>query len=98
MNNKTVETETPVTTTPPLPAWELPSLDRIQIQAIMAAILYVGQKPAYDPKSHRHEAEVKAAVKIATDLLLRVEQEEHDYLRRRSANDSYLRPSVQSQE
>jgi hypothetical protein len=98
MSNKTIETDTPVAATPPLPECELPSLDRIQIQAIMAAILYVGQKPAYDPKSYRHEAEVKVAVKIATDLLLQIEQEEHDYLARRSENDCYIRPPVQSQE
>jgi len=98
MSNETTETNAPASTTPPLPESELPSLDRIQIQAIMAAIVYVGQKPAYDPKSYRHEAEVKAAVKIATDLLLRIEQEEHDYLKRRSENDSYIRPPVQSQE
>ena len=88
MSNKIVETNAPVTATSQLPECELPSLDRIQIQAIMAAILYVGKKPAYDPTSYRHEEEVKSSVKIATDLLLRIEQEEHDYLARRSQNHS----------
>ena len=86
MREDNVENNTPVTATSQLPPL-LPSLDRIQIQAIMAAHLYVGQKPAYDPKSPRHETEVKTAVEIAAELLLRIEQEEHDYLRRRSGNE-----------
>src|SRR5262245_23841296 len=98
MTNKTPETDTPVTASVQQAATELPSLDRIRTERIMAAILYVGQKPAYDPRHPRHETEVKAAVKIATDLLLRIEQEEHDYLTRRSGNEMYLRPPVQSQE
>ena len=97
MNNEN-KTKAPVTTKPPLPECELPSLDRIQIQAIMAAILFVGQKPSYDPQSYRYEEEVKTSVKIATDLLVRIEQEEHDYLRRWSENDGYIRPLKQSQE
>ena len=97
MSNKIIETNTLVTATSQLPDCELSSLDRIQIQAIMAAILYVGRKPAYEPTSYRHEEEVKTSVKIATELLLRIEQEEHDYLRRQSENDSYIRPLKQSQ-
>jgi hypothetical protein len=93
MSNKTTETNAPVSTTPQLPPHELPSLDRIQIQAFMAAILYAFRRPSYAP-----ETEVKAAVKIAKELLLRIEQEEHDYLRRRAEDEMYLRPAVQSQE
>jgi hypothetical protein len=40
MSNENVETNAPVNTTSQQPAWELPSLDRIRTQAIMAAILY----------------------------------------------------------
>jgi hypothetical protein len=93
MSHENFETNAPVNATPQLPACELPSLDRIRTQAIMAAILYVGQKPAYDS-----ETAVKAALKIAAELLLRIEQEEHDYLRRRSGDEIYMRSSVQSQE
>jgi hypothetical protein len=96
MSNENVETNAPVTATPQQPASELPSLDRIRTQAIIAAILYVGRRPSYDPTSH--ETEVKAAAKIAAELLLRIEQEEHDYLRRCSEDEMYRRPSVQSQE
>jgi len=90
MSNEKFETTHPVNAEshqPQQPACELPSLDRIQVQAIIATLLYVGQKPAYDPKSPRHEREVKTAVEIAAELLLRIEQEEHDYLRRRSGNE-----------
>jgi hypothetical protein len=60
----------------------------------MAAILYAFRRPSYD-----RETEVKAAVRIAAELLLRIEQEEQDYLRRCSGQDEiYLRRSVQSQE
>ena len=98
MSHKTFETNPTVIATPQQPACELPSLDRIRTQAIMAAILYVGQKPTYDPKSYRHEEEVKTCVKLATELPLQIEQEEHDYLRRCSENEMYLWPSVQSEE
>ena len=89
MNSENAEPNMP---TPQLPASELPSLDRIRTQAIMAAILYAFRRPSYDP-----ETEVKAAVKLAAELLLRIEQEEHDYLRRRSGDEIYMRPSVQSE-
>ena len=59
----------------------------------MAAILYAFRRPSYAP-----ETEVKAAVKIAKELLVRIEQEEDDYLRRRAEDEMYLRPAVQSQE
>jgi hypothetical protein len=92
MINENIQSNAPVNTTSQQPAWELPSLDRIRTQAIMAAILCAFRRPSYDP-----ETEVKAAVKIAADLLLRIEQEEHDYLRRRSEDEIYMRPSVQSE-
>jgi hypothetical protein len=92
MSNENCETNAPVTASAQQPASELPSLDRIRTQAIMAAILHAFRRPSYDP-----ETAVKAAVKIAAELLLRIEQEEEDYLRRRSEDEMYLRPSVESQ-
>jgi hypothetical protein len=93
MSNEDFQLNAPVTAAPQLPASELPSLDRIRTQAIMAAILYAFRRLSYEA-----ETEINAAVKSAAELLQRIEQEEHDYLRRRSGAEIYLEPSVQSQE
>jgi hypothetical protein len=93
MSHENIETNTPLAATPQLPTCELPSLDRIQIQAIMAAILYAFRRPSYD-----RETEVKAAVRIAADLLERIEQEERGYIAQCSEDERYLRASEQSQD
>jgi len=93
MSHENFEPNAPVTASAQQPACELPSLDRIRTQAIMAAILYAFRRPSYDA-----ETEINAAVKSAAELLQRIEQEEHDYLRRRAEDEMYLRPAVQSQE
>jgi hypothetical protein len=76
MSNKTSETNAPAGVSPQQPASELLSLDRIRTQAIMAAILFVGQSPTYDRTLLRHATEMRTAVDIATDLLRIIEQQE----------------------
>jgi hypothetical protein len=97
MSNKTVETKTPVTATSQQPILELPSLDRIQIQAIMAAIIFARRDTTYDPESPMYAKDVRSAVSIAADLLERIEQEERGYIARCSEDERDLLASVQSQ-
>jgi hypothetical protein len=99
MSNENIETNAPANGEPPQPqpVWELPSLDRIRTQAIMAAIVFVGQSPSYDPRSLRHETEVKTAVDIAADLLDRIEQQERHYTENRLIDESGHPETVEPQ-
>jgi len=90
MSDEKFETDAPVTTTPQQPAWELPSLDRIQVQAIMAAILFAPRGTTHDPLSRTDDTytkDLRASVAIAGDLLDRVEQQERHYLENRATNE-----------
>jgi hypothetical protein len=77
--------------------WELPSLDRIRTQAIMAAIVFARRDTTYDPMSSTYADEVKASVDIAADLLERIDRQERDYIARCSQDESGELDTVQSQ-
>jgi hypothetical protein len=100
MSNKTVETDTPVTTTPQPPPWELPSLDRIRTQAIMAAILFASRGRSYKPinlKDTMYTEDLGCSVAIARDLLERIEQQERHFIEDRLIDESRQPDTVEPQ-
>jgi hypothetical protein len=91
MSNKTSETNAPASATPQPPAWELPSLDRVRTQAIMAAILFASRGRMHDPLAHpdyTYTKDLRASVAIAGDLLRKIEQHEQHYLENRLMDES----------
>ncbi len=81
MSNET-ETNVPVTTTQEEPAWELPSLDRVRTQAIMAAILFASRGRRYKPlnlKDTMYTEDLRCSVAMARDLLERIEHHERPF-------------------
>jgi hypothetical protein len=100
MSNKTTETNAPVSTTPQPPRWELPSLDRIRTQAIMAAILFASRGRSYkriNLKDTIYTEDLGCSVAIAGDLLERIEQQERHFIEDRLIDESGQPDTVEPQ-
>jgi hypothetical protein len=85
MSNENIETNAPANSRPQQPqhVCELPSLEGIRTQAIMAAILFAFRGGSHDATNLRdtmYMKELKASAWIAADLLDRLEQRERHYL------------------
>jgi hypothetical protein len=100
MSNKTVETDTPVAATPQPRPWELPSLERIRTQAIMAAILFASRGTSYKRislKDTMYTEDLGCSVAIAGDLLERIEQQERHFIEDRLIDESGQPDTVEPQ-
>ena len=100
MSNENSETKAPVTATPQPPPWELPLLDRIRTQAIMAAILFASRGRIYKPinlKDTIYIEDLGCSAAIPRDLLERIEQQERHYIEHHLIDESGQPDTVEPQ-